>query len=167
LLLNLRHLPLDIQKVEEHAMPSTHLRLLYHIIFSTKGRCHLISECWEGSLYSFLGGILRRLGGVAEIIGGADDHVHILASLKATHCLATIMREIKASSSVWIHNEIGKHLFKWQEGYGAFTISNSEVGAIRQYIQEQKEHHCKKTFQEEYLDFLRQSGVEFDEKYLW
>jgi REP element-mobilizing transposase RayT len=148
-------------------MPATHLSLYYHLIFSTKGRRCWINECWEERLYSYLGGILRRLGAVAEEIGGAVDHVHIMAGLKATHCLAEVMRDIKAISSGWVHSAIGIRLFQWQDGYGAFTVSNSDVEAMRRYIRGQKEHHRKRTFQEEYLDLLRQSGIEFDERYLW
>ena len=148
-------------------MSSTHINLLYHLVFSTKRRHAWIRECWQERLYSYLGGILRSLGGVAESIGGADDHVHILASLNATHCLAEIVRELKSSSSKWVHAVIGVVSFGWQDGYGAFTISRSEVEWIRRYIREQREHHRRKTFQEEYLELLRQSGIDFDERYLW
>jgi putative transposase len=77
------------------------------------------------------------------------------------------LRDIKAASSGWIHEEIGNRLFGWQEGYGAFTVSSSDCGALRQHIRGQKEHHRKITFQEQYLELLRQSRIEFDEKYLW
>ena len=148
-------------------MPSTHLSLHYHLIFSTKGRLPWIKEPWEKRLHSYFGGIIRRLGGIAEEIGNTADHVHILVSLKASHCLADVMREIKASSSGWIHRDIKSRLFSWQDGYGAFTVSRSDVEDIRRYVRRQKAHHSKRTFKDEYLDFLRQSGIEFDEKYLW
>jgi putative transposase len=146
---------------------STHLSLHYHLIFSTKHRCTWIKESWEARLHTYLGGTLRGLGGVAESIGGDADHVHILASLKAIHCLADIMRELKSSSSHWVHEAIGINGFAWQDGYGAFTVGTSELEWIKRYIREQKDHHRKKTFQEEYLELLRQSGVDFDERYLW
>ena len=148
-------------------MSSTHLSLLYHLVFSTKRRQAWITESWQEKLNSYLGGILRALGGVAEGIGGAADHIHILASLKATRCLAEIMRELKSSSSKWVHEELGIAGFGWQDGYGAFTVGRSEVDRIQHYLREQKEHHRRKTFQEEYLELLRQSGIEFDERYLW
>jgi len=88
-------------------------------------------------------------------------------SVCATHCLADVLREIKASSSKWVHEELKKTLFSWQEGYGAFTVSASQIGVVKNYIANQEEHHRKKTFQEEYLEFLIQSGVEYNEKYLW
>jgi REP element-mobilizing transposase RayT len=148
-------------------MSSTHLSLYYHLVFSTKKRHAWITGTWEDKLHAYLGGILRGLGGVAETIGGASDHIHILASLKATHCLAEIMRELKSDSSKWVHELVGVAGFGWQDGYGAFTVSRSEVEWIRRYIREQKEHHRRKSFQEEYLELLRQSGIDFDERYLW
>jgi putative transposase len=148
-------------------MSSTHSCLYFHFVFSTKGRRHWIKESWQERLYAYWGGIIRKLGGVARTIGGDDDHVHILASLKPIHCPASILRELKSSSSAWIHSEIGIRSFEWQDGYGAFTISRSAVDAVTKYIQQQKEHHKRKTFQEEYLELLRESGIEFDEKYLW
>jgi putative transposase len=148
-------------------MPSTHLDLIYHLVFSTKKRRPWIKEFWEKRLHSYLAGIISGLGGISKEIGGAADHVHIEVSLKATHCLSDVMREIKTNSSRWIHSVIGERRFDWQDGYGAFTVSSSDVEALRKYIQEQKAHHRKKTFQEEYLDFLRRSGIQFDETYLW
>ncbi len=148
-------------------MSSTHLSLHYHLVFSTKNRRPWIHESWQDRLHSYIGGTIRSLGGVSEAVGGVSDHIHILASLKATHCLAEVVRDIKKGSSIWIHNEINNRWFDWQDGYGAFTVCSSEIGAVRRYIQEQKEHHRKVTFQEEYLRILRQSGLDFDEKYLW
>ncbi|HJQ70902.1 MAG TPA: IS200/IS605 family transposase [Blastocatellia bacterium] len=148
-------------------MPSTHLSLHYHLIFSTKDRVSSIHRDWRGRLHAYMGGIVNELGGVAETIGGMEDHVHLLVGLRATHRLADVMKEIKSSSSRWVHEQIKKHLFSWQEGYGAFTVSSSQITAVKNYIANQEEHHRKKTFQEEYLEFLKQSGVEYDEKYLW
>ena len=148
-------------------MPSTHLSLYYHIVFSTKSRRPYINEALENRLHSYLGGIIIGSGGIAVAIGGANDHVHIEARLKATHCLASFLQEIKAKSSGWIHRDIGIRMFGWQEGYGAFTVGSSEVEAIKQYILGQKEHHRKKSFQEEYLELLKQSGIEVDDRYLW
>jgi len=82
------------------------------------------------------------------------------------HRLADVLRELKAVSSSWVHNEIGMRAFAWQEGYGAFTVSPSEPGAVRRYIEQQDEHHRTRTFREEYLELLRRSGVEFDERYV-
>ncbi len=148
-------------------MTSTHTSLYYHLIFSTKYRHPWIREPWDERLHSYLGGIIRGVGGVADCIGGDIDHVHILASLKATHRLADVLRKVKSSSSEWVHTVIGISEFWWQDGYGAFTAGSSELESLRHYIRNQKEHHRKRTFQEEYLELLKQSGVEFDERYLW
>jgi putative transposase len=148
-------------------VPSTHVSLHYHLIFSTKDRRRLITEAWRSRLHAFLGGAVRTCGGVAEAVGGTDDHVHLLVGLRATHCLADVLREVKAPSSQWVHETIGLGAFSWQEGYGAFTVSPSQIAAVRSYIERQEEHHRKRTFQEEYLEILKQSGVEYDERYLW
>jgi REP element-mobilizing transposase RayT len=107
------------------------------------------------------------MNSVAEAIGGTDDHIHILASLRATHCLADVMMELKSCYSGWVHRVIGIPRFAWQDGYGAFTVSKHDVEEVRQYIRGQQEHHKKMTFQEKYLKLLRQSGIDFDERYLW
>lgn len=148
-------------------MSSTHLSLHNHLVFSTKARHPWIGEAWRGRLHSYLGGILGRLDAVPEKIGGASDHVHILASLKATHRLADVMREMKSISTEWVHRVIGVERFAWQEGYGAFSVSPSEIDAVKSYIAGQQEHHMKKAFQEEYMEFLRLAGITIDERYLW
>ncbi|MEK7832516.1 MAG: IS200/IS605 family transposase [Acidobacteriota bacterium] len=148
-------------------MPSTHLSLHFHLIFSTKDRLALMHKDWRGRLHAYMGGIINDLGGVPETIGGVEDHVHLLVGLRATHRLADVLREIKASSSKWVHEELQKPLFAWQEGYGAFTVSQSQIEGVKKYIANQEEHHRKRTFQEEYLEFLQRNGVEYDEKYLW
>ena len=129
-------------------MPSTHISLHYHIVFCTKGRRRIIAEPWREELHAYIGGITGDLGAVARSIGGTGDHVHILAG-----------------SSAWIHRH-GVNKFAWQEGYG-FTVSPSQLSKVQQYIANQITHHRTKTFEEEYIDSLRLSGVEFDERYLW
>ncbi len=147
-------------------MSSTHLSLHYHIIFGTKNHEPIIHLAWRGDLHAYLGGIIRTANGIAESVGGVADHVHLLIGLRATHRLADVLRELKAVSSGWVRKEIGMHGFAWQEGYGAFTISASQREAVRDYIEQQAEHHRTRTFREEYLELLRRSGVEFDERYL-
>lgn len=148
-------------------MPSTHLSLHYHVIFSTKGRIGYMDKEWRGRLHAYIGGIIKDLKGVPEIIGGVEDHIHLLVGLRATHRLADVLREIKAASSKWVHQELKLPFFSWQEGYGAFTVSPSRIDAVRMYINNQEEHHRRKTFQEEYLEFLEACGVEYEEEYLW
>lgn len=148
-------------------MSSTHLSLHYHLIFSTKERLRLIEDPWRERLHAYLGGALRKLDGVPEAIGGTAHHVHVLAGLRATHCLADVLRDIKRSSSEWVHDTIGERGFAWQDGYGAFTVSASRLPAVKRYIANQERHHKKTTFKQEYVEFLRESGVVFKEKYLW
>lgn len=148
-------------------MPSTHLSLHYHLIFSTKDRVPYMQKEWRSRLHAYLGGIVNDLGGVAEKINGVEDHVHLLIGLRATHCLADVLRDIKAGSSRWMRDEMGLTEFAWQEGYGAFTVSVSQLETVKSYIDQQEEHHRVKTFQEEYVEFLHKCGVEYDERYLW
>lgn len=148
-------------------MPSTHLSLHYHVVFSTKDRAPFIGAAWRERLHAYIGGVVRNVEGVPEAIGGVADHVHLLIGLRATARLADVVRDLKAVSSRWVHDEIGERAFAWQEGYGAFTVSASQREAVREYIAAQKDHHRKRTFQEEYLELLQRSDVEFDERYLW
>ena len=147
-------------------MPATHLSLRYHVVFSTHGRRRIIADPWRDELHAYMGGIIRDVGAVPQSIGGPGDHVHVLLGLKATHALADVIRQIKRGSSEWVHKH-GVKKFAWQEGYGAFTVSSSQLDKVEKYIVNQVEHHRKKTFEEEYVELLRLSGVEFDEKYLW
>jgi putative transposase len=152
--------------VNESDMSSTHLSLHYHIVFGTKNHEPLIQPAWRGDLHAYLGGIIRTANGVAESVGGAADHVHLLAGLRATHRLADVLRELKSVSSGWVHDEIGLPEFAWQEGYGAFTVTASQREAVRRYIERQAEHHRTRTFHGEYVELLRRHGVEFDERYV-
>ena len=148
-------------------MASTFSCLRYHIVFSTKERRPLIRDEWRSRLHAWMGGALRKLDGIALDVGGVADHVHLLASLKPVHALADVMREIKHASSQWVHDEIGDRKFAWQEGYGAFTVSESAVETVKTYIDNQDEHHRKQSFQDEYRELLRRHGVQFDERFLW
>ena len=147
-------------------MPSTHLSLHYHLVFSTKERRAIITPDWRERLHSYMGGILNSMGAVPQAIGGVADHVHLLVGLKATHCLADVMRDLKRGSSEWVHDTIQDRAFAWQEGYGAFTVSATVREEVRHYIARQEEHHRTRTFREEYLEFLHRGGVEFDERYV-
>ena len=149
------------------AMPSTHLSLHYHVVFSTKDRVPSIAAAWRERLHAYLGGVVRNVNGVPEAMGGIADHVHLLIGLRATACLADVVRDVKAVSSRWVHEEIGERSFAWQEGYGAFTVSASQRGIVCEYIARQEEHHRKRTFQEEYRELLKRSGVDHDERFIW
>lgn len=107
------------------------------------------------------------MNGIAHAVGGVPDHVHVFAGLRATHCLADVMRELKSESSAWIHRELKTPGFAWQEGYGGFTVSASHIEAVRAYVLHQERHHRGKTFQDEYVAMLKRGMVEYDERYLW
>ena len=147
-------------------MPSTHLSLHYHLVFSTKDRRPLIVPEWRERLHAYLGGILNGMNAVPQAIGGVADHVHLLVGLKATHCLADVMRDLKRGSSEWVHDTVQDPAFAWQEGYGAFTVSANVRTNVRAYIARQEDHHRTRTCREEYLEFLHRGGVEFDERYV-
>jgi REP element-mobilizing transposase RayT len=154
-------------RTAQKVMSSTHLSLHYHIVFSTKERRAVIAAEWRPNLHAFLGGCIKTLEGIPEAIGGTKDHVHLLVGLRATHRLADIVKDIKTASSRWVHTEIGNKLFAWQTGYGAFTVSISQLQKVKEYVLNQERHHDKKNFQDEYVELLKLSQVAYDEKYLW
>lgn len=147
-------------------MPSTHVSLHYHLVFSTKERRPSIHDEVRERIHAYLGGVIRGMDGTPLEIGGTADHVHLLIGLKATHCVADVLRILKGDSSRWIHDDLRLSKFAWQEGYGAFTVSKSNVASVRQYVRGQEEHHRKRSFQEEYLEFLEKHEIEFDERFL-
>jgi len=139
-----------------------------HIIFSTKLRAPLILESIENELYSYIGGICKQLECYPLKIGGYIDHIHILCMLSKKSPLMKLLEEIKAHSSKWIKTKDDTlKKFYWQNGYGAFSVNPYEVDKVIAYIENQKEHYRKKTFQDEYRAFLKKYNVEFDEKYVW
>ena len=148
------------------AMSSTYLSLYYHLVFSTADREPSIGSEWRLRLHEYLGGTVNRLGGQSLGVGGTNDHVHLLVELKATHCLADFMRELKKASSAWVHEDMAEKGFAWQEGYAAFTVSASAADEVRRYIENQEEHHRARSFREELVIMLQRSGVKFDERYL-
>ena len=148
-------------------MPSTHLSLHYHLVFSTKDREPWLAPTPRVRVHEYIGGIIRGMKGVSHAVGGTGDHIHVFAGLRATHCLADVMRELKSESSAWIHKELGFAGFAWQEGYGGFTVGASGIEKVRTYVLNQEEHHRKITFQEEYVAMLQRGFVKYDERYLW
>lgn len=148
-------------------MPSTHTSLHSHLVFSTKERRPMISPEWRDRLHAYLGGIVKGLDAVPLAIGGTEDHVHLLVGIKSSHRLDYFVRDLKADSSEWVHTEIRKRLFAWQKGYAAFSVSPSNIESVKRYILNQERHHRKKTFRTEYVEILKASGIEYDERYLW
>ncbi len=148
-------------------MPSTHLCINIHAIFSTKNREPLIANAWRSRMHAYIGGALKQMDVEPIIIGGIADHIHGAFRIRATHCLASVMMQSKTASSRWVHDEIRMKGFAWQDGYAAYSVSPDDLPALCDYIRNQEEHHRYKTFQEEYLEFLKKAGVEYDERYLW
>ena len=137
-------------------MPLSHICLFVHIIFSTKNRLPLIESTWQDRLHAYLGGIVKGMDAMPLAIGGIEDHVHLLASLKSKHHLDVFLRELKADSSGWVRKELTKN-FKWQKGYGAFSVSPNSVDGVKKYILNQEKHHRNKSFEEEYVELLEMS----------
>src|SRR5215510_2824945 len=148
-------------------MPQSYTNLIYHIIFSTKDRQPLITNVYQSRLYDYIGGAIRAQGGFAVAINGVEDHVHLLARLRPDRSLSDVLRDMKANASGWMHDVFPELKdFTWQRGYGAFTVSHSNVEVVAEYISRQKAHHQKQTFREEFVELLKLNGIEFDEKYL-
>jgi putative transposase len=147
-------------------MSHTYVSDLIHCVFSTKLRRDSISDDHKAQLWSYLGGIARTNGFKAIAIGGTENHIHVLLSLPATMPLAKAMQLLKGGSSKWM-NETSAGGFAWQEGYGAFTVGISQQTGTIAYINGQAEHHKKRSFEEEFLAFLKKHGIEFDSKYVW
>jgi putative transposase len=149
-------------------VPSTYTNLLYHLVFATKQRAPLINDDLEEELYRYIGGIIRAEGGVQLEIGGVADHVHILTKFRPSVSVSDMLAKIKANSSKWVNDHKMKmRKFAWQEGFAAFTVSESQAPAVVDYIRNQREHHRKQTYQEEFVALLVRHGIEYDPQYLW
>ena len=149
-------------------MANTYSCLNYHFIFSTKNREPWIVPDIEQRVWAFIGGIARTHKMTALQVGGIEDHIHALIIAPPTIAPFQIAQYLKGGSSKWIHEEfLTLPNFGWQDGYAAFTVSKSQIPSVISYIQNQREHHRKKTFQEEYLEYLRQNGIDYDERYVW
>jgi putative transposase len=149
-------------------MSHSYVRNLMHCTFSTKDRYPLIDSNLESRLWPYLGGIARENRMKALAIGGTTDHVHALLSLPGMMSFAKAIQLIKGGSSKWVHEAFpGCRKFEWQEGYGAFSVSASQVPRTIAYINHQKEHHRKKTFEEEFLELLKRHSIEYDSRYVF
>ena len=146
-------------------MGSTFFNLQYHIVFSTKERRPFIRAEWRPRLHSYLGGIINGMNGVSQIVGGVEDHVHLLASLRPAHCLADVLRDLKKGSTNWVRCNFDRR-FTWQEGYSAFTVSPSNIRPVSNYIANQEAHHGKKPYADELSELLTKAGIEYEKKYL-
>jgi len=143
-------------------------QLTYHIVFATKYRRPSITDVIHNRLYEYIGGTLRAKKGHLIEIGGMSDHIHLLARLSPSLSVADVVRDVKANSSKWMNEqpEIMQRC-DWQKGYGAFTVSYSRIESVQKYIRNQQELHRVKTFQEEYIEFLKRHDIEFRLAYLF
>ena len=145
----------------------TYTNLLTHIIFSTKDRLAFLVQERRNDVFEYMGGIVREMRGSAINVNGVKDHVHLLVRLPASLPVAKAVEIIKANSSRWVHERRVLHrTFAWQSGYAAFSVSESQRERVSEYITNQEEHHRKITFQEELIQFLKGSGIEYDERYI-
>ena len=148
-------------------MASTFISMNIHYVFSTKNRQELIDNEIRHRLWAYMGGIARQNNMVAQAIGGTSDHIHLLLAIPAAISPSKAIQLIKIGSSKWIHEEFpDRSSFSWQTGYAAFSVSVGRLQQTIEYVNNQEQHHKKKTFEEEYLDFLKLSGIEFDKRFV-
>jgi REP element-mobilizing transposase RayT len=153
---------------DDSRMPQSLSNVIIHIIFSTKDREPWLDHEVRPRMHAYVATICRDLGAEAFVVGGVADHLHVVTTLPRTLSQADLIEAMKKTSSKWIKALDAKYrAFFWQRGYGAFSVSPSQVDAVLKYVESQDEHHRTRTFQEEYRDFLSKYGVEFDERYVW
>jgi REP element-mobilizing transposase RayT len=149
-------------------MPQSLAKIYIHAIFSTKSREPVLADEWRDELFHVLGGAANNLGCQSMIVGGVADHVHMLFQLGRTITIADAVGKIKSTSSAWVNQTRKLAMpFNWQGGYAAFSVSQSNVEAVREYIRRQPEHHAKQSFQDELREWLRRYEIEWNERYVW
>ena len=149
-------------------MANTYTQIHIHAVFAVQNRLALIRKGWQDRLYQYIIAIIQNHGHKTLSIGGMSDHIHLLFGFRPTQSLSELMQHVKRDSSEWINNEklvLGK--FSWQEGYGAFSYSKSQIPQVVKYIENQEDHHKKRTFIEEYKSILNVFGLEYDERYIF
>ena len=149
-------------------MANTYTKIHIHAIFSVQNRQSLISSDWRDDLYKYITGIVQNHNHKMLQINGMPDHIHVLLGFRPTQSLSELMKYVKQDSTKWINqNKFVNGRFSWQKGYGAFSHSRSQVPQVIKYIQKQREHHKKKSFRQEYLDFLEKFDVDYDERFIF
>ena len=149
-------------------MAGTYSQIYIQVVFAVKGRQNLLNKTWRDDVFKYMSGIITGKGQKAIIVNGVADHVHLFIGLKPAMAISDLVRDIKNNTSNFINDKnLVKGKFSWQEGYGAFSYSHSQIDNVYHYILNQEEHHRNKTFREEYLDFLQKFDIEHDEKYLF
>jgi REP element-mobilizing transposase RayT len=149
-------------------MANTYTQIHIQAVFSVQNRYCLIKKTWKDELYQYITGIIQNYGHKLLAINGMPDHIHVFFGMRPTQSLSDLMQNVKGSSSQWINEKrFIPGRFSWQEGYGAFSYSKSQVDPVIEYIKRQEIHHHRKTFLEEYLDFLERFQVPYDERYIF
>lgn len=149
-------------------MANTYTQLYFHVVFAVKGRLNIIAEEWKEDLYKYISGVVTNKNQKLMVINGRPDHIHLLVGMKPDYNLSDLIRDVKANSSRFINEQkwvSGK--FEWQEGFGAFTLGHSQIDVIVKYIKNQEEHHRARTFQEEYIEFLKKYEIEYKPEYIF
>ena len=149
-------------------MSNTFSQIYIQVVFAVKNRDAVIQESWSERLNQYITGIIQKKGQKVLAINGMSDHIHIFISINPSCCLSDLVREVKKASHEFIkENQFCRFQFNWQEGYGAFSYSHSQIDAVVKYILTQKEHHTKQSLRDEYNQFLKKYEIPFDEKYLF
>lgn len=149
-------------------MANTYTQLYFHLVFAVRGRDNAISPNWKEDLYKYISGIISNHEQKLMIINGMPDHVHLLIGTKPNCNLSGLVRVIKSNSSKWINEKrLVRGKFEWQTGFSAFTVSQSVVPSVVEYIKNQEKHHKKKTFREEYIDFLKANNIDYNTDYIF
>lgn len=149
-------------------MANTYTQVHIQAVFAVQNRQSLISDVWKDELFKYITGILQNNGHKMLQINGMTDHIHLLFGMRPMQSLSNLMQQIKQDSSKWVNQQrLVNGRFSWQAGYGAFSYSRSQLPAVIAYIQNQDKHHKKKTFREEYLEFLEKWEVDYDEEYIF
>ncbi|WP_264552971.1 IS200/IS605 family transposase [Flavobacterium sp. N2038] len=149
-------------------MANTYHQIYLQVVFAVKHREAVITKEWRAKLFSIIGNLINETGCKTIIVNGIEDHVHCLLGLKPTISVSELMKTIKAKSSKYINDhKLTTARFEWQEGYGAFSYSQSHVSDVYKYIENQEDHHKKQTFNQEYLNFLNKFNIQYEEKYIF
>jgi len=149
-------------------MAGTYTQIYIHCVFAVQNRISLIKDDWKQSLYQYMNAIISAQGHKPFAINGMQDHVHLFISMNPARSLSDLVYHIKRSSSLWINNNgLVRGKFRWQEGFGAFSYSKSQIPIVIEYIKNQEKHHKKQSFIDEYVKFLEQFGIEYDKRYIF
>jgi REP element-mobilizing transposase RayT len=149
-------------------MPGTFTQIYIHIVIAVKGRQNLLQKPWRDEVFKYISGIVKGKGHKPIIVNGVGDHVHVFVGIKPVMAISDLVRDIKNNSSNFINEKkFVRGKFSWQEGYGAFSNSQSQLDQVYQYIKNQEEHHHKRSFKEEYIDFLEKYAIEYKSEYLF